>query len=232
MADRKSLTALAKQVGKEIAVARPGNGLTQAQYVLEADPATALDILDLLVVEGAKKRPNADLVSACLFMFGQGLEQLRFRMEAGHGDARSLIDTARAKLLAAAQGGKLDPQTLILILSEFETAKLDPGEDLRALMTGQLFGEEEALPEDGGFEKLQEFITAAAKGSKGDPFALHGQMAELGAAFPEDHRYAMATLLLRSGEPTAREASLGWLLDQSPHVRERVAADLTDAVAH
>ncbi|QQP93188.2 hypothetical protein IGS68_29090 (plasmid) [Skermanella sp. TT6] len=76
---------------------------------------------------------------------------------------------------------------------------------------------------------MAEFAADLAKSVKGDVFALHAHLAETGAAFPEDHRGAMAAMLLQSGEPVAREAAVGWLLDPSATVRVSVARSLVEA---
>ncbi len=60
----------------------------------------------------------------------------------------------------------------------------------------------------------------------GDPFALHAQMLEMAGALPADHRTTMGISLLRTGEASAREAVVGWLLDPSTEVRHAVASAL------
>ena len=44
-----------------------------------------------------------------------------------------------------------------------------------------------------------------------------------------EHRAVMATALLFSGEATVVEASVGWLLDPAPSVRQALASALQDA---
>ena len=46
---------------------------------------------------------------------------------------------------------------------------------------------------------------------------------------PGEHCAVMATALLFSGEATAVEASVGWLLDPAPSVRQALASALQDA---
>jgi hypothetical protein len=227
--ERNDLTKLAKLVAKDVAAGQPGDNSLAASRLLEASPEAALGLIELLLAEGRRKRPNQKLISACVFLFGQALEYLRYGVEAGHGEARSLVDAVSAKLLTAGRAGEMEPALLLLLLSEFATAKLEPGEELRTLMIELLEQNADQALAAADTGQMAEFAADLAKSVKGDVFALHAHLTETGAAFPEDHRGAMAALLLQSGEPAAREAAVGWLLDPSPDVRASVAGSLVEA---
>ncbi len=231
MADRKAIAGLAKLVAKDVAAGHPGDNALYASQSLEGQPDAALDLVELTLAEAAKKRPNQKLISAYTFLFGQTLETLRYRIEAGHGDARALADTVRGRLLAAGRNGEAEPTSLLLLLGEFGPAKLDPGDDLRELMTGLLSDSTEPLAGEPGAEQLTAYVADLVSAAQGNPFALFDQLQETGQAFPDDHRTGMAALLLHAGEPIAREAAVGWLMDPSPVVREHVARGLEQAAA-
>lgn len=229
MADRKAIAGLAKLVAKDVAAGHPGDNTLYASQSLEGQPDAALDLIELTLAEAAKKRPNQKLVSAYAFLFGQTLETLRYRIEAGHSDARALADAVRERLLAAGRNGEAKPTLLLLLLGEFGPAKLDPGDDLRDLVTSLLNHRAERMAGESNAEQLTAYVADVVNAAQGDPFALFVQMQEMGQAFPDDHRTAMAALLLHTGEPIAREAAVGWLMDPSPLVRERVARSLEQA---
>jgi hypothetical protein len=73
------------------------------------------------------------------------------------------------------------------------------------------------------------FVADLVKQADDDPFVLHSFLAESSEGMPGEHRAVMATALLFSGEATAVEASVGWLLDPAPSVRQALASALQDA---
>jgi hypothetical protein len=227
LVERNDLAKLVKLVAKGVAAGQPGDYSLAASRQLEATPEAALGLVELLLAEGRRKRRNQKLISACVFLFGQALEYLRYGIEAGHGEACAQVDAVCARVLAAGRTGDMEPALLLLLLSEFATAKLEPGEDLRALMIGLLEQNADQSAADAG--QMVEFAADLAKSVKGDVFALYAHLTETGAAFPEEHRGAMAAMLLQSSEPVAREAAVGWLLDPSPGVRASIADSLAEA---
>jgi hypothetical protein len=115
---------------------------------------------------------------------------------------------------------------------QFAEAKLDPGPELRQLVESLMDragAAEGAGGRSGDFGGLVEELVEAAEG---DPFAVHADMMQMTAAFPEDHRAAAGAALLRTGQPAAREAALGWLLDASGAVRNATASALEEAARH
>jgi hypothetical protein len=226
------LTVLARLVAKEAATSgRPGESAYLAARVLERRPEAALDLLDLIVAESRKKRPNGNLIMAYTYMFGQTLEYTRYGIEAGHGEAGALAERIRARLLVLAGGGDVEPELLLLAVSEFGNARLEPGDELRAVMTELVDRHAEDHFAETSMESMQDFVANLASVARGDAFGLHRHLTETGAAFPDDHRLAMAVLLLRSGEPVGGEAAIGWLLDPSSIVRARIAGELVEAAS-
>jgi hypothetical protein len=234
MTRRKTITTLAKRVAREIADGRPGDQSLSASQALQAEPDAALDLIELCLAEAARKRPSELLLSAYAFLLGRTLEALRYGIEAGHGGAAAVAEAVRHRLVAAGRGGEAEPPLLLLLLAAFGTAKLDPGPDLRALVSELL--EADPGPAAGGPEPgpidVAGYVGELVEAAGGSPFVLFAEMQETGEAFPDEHRAAMATMLLHAGEPVGREAAIGWLLDPSAAVRERVARELEEAAAH
>lgn len=229
MTDRAALIRLGKLVAEDVAAGRMSDRSRAAAHVLERDPGAVIDLVHLLAAEARRKRPSQKLVSAYAYLIEQMLEFLRFGIEGGHARAAEIAKDVRRELSALAEAGQIDPSVLLLILGAFSNAKLDPGDDLRRMMArlteGAAAGAGAGMVASDPDAHLQSLVEAAG----GDPFVLHAQMIETAEAFPEEHRAAMGAMLLRSTEPVAREAAIGWLLDGSAKVRNLTAAAIEQA---
>jgi len=232
MPDRTTLARLGKLVAADARTGQPGANSWAASQALEAHPEAILDLIEMLFTEGRKTRPNEKLVSAYVYMIGQALEFIRMAAENGQASAQELADAVRRTLLQAGTSGLVQPVLLVMILMEFANAKLDPGPDLQHLMANlfEQIGLEKGAGASGG--DFDSYLEDLAEEVGGDPFALHAQMLEMAAALPADHRATMGISLLRTGEASAREASVGWLLDPSAEVRHAVASALAHAARH
>src|SRR3954471_12662850 len=143
-----------------------------------------------------------------------------------------LADAVRLTLLQAGASGLVQPVLRVIVLSEFANPNCDPGAELQhhiANLFEQIGSERGAGASEGDFDSYLEDL---AEEVGGDPFALHAQMLEMPAALPADHRTTMGISLLRTGEASAREAVVGWLLDPSAEVRHAVASAIEQAAPH
>ena len=138
MPARTTLARLGKLVAADVRTGRAGANSWAASQALQADPEAVLDLIEMLLVEGRKTRPNEKLVSAYVYMIGQALEFIRMAAENGQASAQGLADAARRTLLQAGTSGLVQPVLLVMILMEFSNAKLDPGADLQHLMANLL----------------------------------------------------------------------------------------------
>src|SRR3954466_13102482 len=232
MPDRTTLARLGKLVAADIRAGRPGANSWAASQALQADPEAVLDLIEMLLAEGRKTRPNEKLVSAYVYMIGQALEFIRIAQENGQASAQELADAVRLTLLQAGTSGLVQPVLLVMVLMEFANAKLDPGAELQHLMATlfeQIGSERGAGASGGDFDSYLEDLAAEVGG---DPCALHSQMLEMAAALPADHRTTMGISLLQTGESSAREAVVGWLLDPSAEVRQAVASAIEQSAPH
>jgi hypothetical protein len=232
MPDRTTLARLGKLVAADVTTGQLGANSWAASQILESHPEAVLDLIEMLLIEGRKTRPNEKLVSAYVYMIGQGLEFIRMALENGQASAQELVDAVRRTLLQAGTSGLVQPVLLVMILMEFSNAKLDPGAELQGLMANlfEQIGLEEGAGESGG--DFDSYLEDLAEQVGGDPFALHAQMLEMAGALPADHRTTMGMSLLRTGEASAREAAVGWLLDPSAEVRHAVASAIEQSAPH
>jgi len=194
---------------------------------LAAHPQSILELLDLTAKESGKKKANDVLIEAFAFMIGQALDTLRFAVERNFPEAIETVAATRAKVLALARDGKLEPGTLLLMLRQFVTAKLDLGEELQAVMATLTEHQSVASP---GKTDIDRFLADLAEKHNGDVFAFQAHLAEDASAFPESRRAGIAAAVLATPNPAVREAAIGWLLDNGPASR-RDAANLLEQAA-
>ena len=99
MPDRTTLARLGKLVAADARTGQPGANSWAASQALQADPEAVLDLIEMLLAEGRKTRPNEKLVSAYVYMIGQALEVIRIALENGQASAQELADAVRRTLL-------------------------------------------------------------------------------------------------------------------------------------
>lgn len=219
------LTQLGKLAAKEFVANTYGSASQEAAEYMDDEPAAVLDVIDLIVAESRKKKPNENLVSAYAFMLGHGLDGVRMQIEGGLGAGERIKAAAVDKLLRLGRGGTVDPAVLMVILSQFSGAKLDMGDDLRAMLADCIQDMpppgEHGVNRDG--REVERHFAEVVTAAKGDLFILQQQMVERADVFPPDSRASMALAMLQSDQPLIREASIGWLLDRNSLVRTSVA---------
>ncbi|MEI9985292.1 MAG: hypothetical protein WDN69_20110 [Aliidongia sp.] len=194
---------------------------------LAETPGAVTSLIELIGAEARKKRPNNDLANAFGFMLSQALDVLRFGIERGYSNSIEVVAEARTRVAALANAGEIDPGTTMLILRIFAGAKLDPGEELQALMGAAM--ERAPSPVSAGKTDTDRMLAGMVKDCGGDIFAFHALLAEQAAAFPEKGRAGIAAALLEASEPTLRGAALGWLLQPAATTRRDTAALLLQA---
>ncbi len=208
------------------------SGLQTVGLALSNNPEAVLMVFDLLLAEVSKKRPNEDLCEAFIFMIGEALNEARMALEANSTPTAShLVAEVRAALLKAAVGDRLPPELVMAVAQQFVAAKLDLGDDLRAaisLISERIASQDAQIaPED-----IAEQYAALAEAFSHDPFLIHGHLADQLAAFPDEQRIAVVSSFVTSEVGSMREAALGWLLDPSPILVQRLAQEITASAKH
>ncbi len=228
---RAGLLQLAKLVVGDLRRGQMSSGLRTVGPALAESPDALLAVLDLLLAEVGKKRPNDSLCDAFLFMIGQVLAEARMALEGdAHGPTAELIAEVRQRLATAAETGRLPPEVMMALAQLFAAAKLDLGDDLRAL-TVTLSEQAAAHSPPLGPEDIAAHYAAMAEALDHDPFLIHAQLCEQLAAFPDEQRAVIVGSLITSTVPAMREAALGCLLDPSRAVNRQVAQGLTATAA-
>ncbi len=230
-ATNTELTRLARLVRKDLAVGRLSKNAQQAVEVLAGYENAALELLDLTLKEDARDKSDDSLINAYGFLFSQALENLRYDIEEGYRSASERAESVRKRLVSA-RATPADPATLLLLVQCFGAAKLDLGGELASIVAAlnKDVGKADSTESSGAnledlLGSLSEVLAQAGK----DPFDLFSFMAESSSGVPEEFRSVMATAFLFSGQETAVEASIGWLLDPAKEVRRSVANALSDA---
>lgn len=229
MMPRTALTQLGKMVARDLTEGQMSGGLQTIGEALASVPHSIVEILDLMAAEARKKKPNHALIEAYGFMTGQALEILRYGVEQNASEAVQAVSAARTKLATLAQRGEITPDTLLLALRQFVSAKLELGDELRAATPG-LFEHEQAAAAPAKLD-IDRMLADMAKDSGGDVFGLQSELAERTSIFPEDRRVGIVAALLSATDPFPREAAIGWLLDQGAATRRDTASLLQQAAA-
>lgn len=215
MTPRGAILQLAKMVGQDMARGAPSRGAFAAGPMLAQTGATP-DLVACLVAEATKKRPTARTVEACCFLLEGALTDLRIAGNGGNSAARAHLAEACQAVEAALKATRLPSNVLMLIARAFVQAGLEPGPALKAATLAGMDadlppGVMPARPGD-----LADQLTPIAEALGHVPFAIHAEIAATGAAFPAEHRAAMAAEFANSTIPAVRDAALGFLLDADP----------------
>lgn len=219
------LRSRARRIVSELNLARPSEIIDEARTFMEENPEAVLDLIDLVQQEGNRTKPNDHMIQAYGFLFGSGLEFLRYRTEGGYEWARNMVDLARQKLLAMGKEERLPVSMLIHLVNCFVEARLDPGEELTEVL-GDLAIEassEEAPPSPADIDDMFEAMAAHANG---DPFELHAILTQTSQGLPAALRSGMATRILVAPHQILREAGILYLLDPAPEVRRAMCREI------
>lgn len=215
MTPRGAILQLAKMVGQDIARGAASPGALAAGPMLAQAGATP-DLVACLIAEAGKKRPTERIVEACGFLLESALNDLRIAGNGGDTAARAGLAQACQAVEAAVADHRLAPKVLMLIARAFAQAGLEPGAALKRATVEAMEARatDDPPPPRRGDPAAALAPLAAALGH--DPFAVHAEIAASGAAFPPEHRAAMAAELAASSIEAVQEAALGFLLDADP----------------
>ncbi|MCA3358179.1 MAG: hypothetical protein ING02_09270 [Roseomonas sp.] len=174
------------------------------------------DIVACLISEAIKKRRAGGIIDACCYLLQAGLSELRIAGNGGSTDARARLAEVTQAVERAVSAPNLAPQVSVMIALAFAQAGLQPPQ---ALQDAMIAGLEAGLIDESGTAvdtSLLEHLVPLAEGLGHDSFAIHAELSATGAAFPADHRAAMAAELATSSTASLRDAALGFLLDPDP----------------
>jgi len=215
MTPRGAILQLAKMVSQDMGRGAASPGALAAGPMLAQAGATP-DLVACLIAEASKNRPADRIVEACCFLLEGALGDLRIAGNGGDTAARAGLAEACQAIETAVTSHRLAPKVLMLIARAFAQAGLEPG---AALKQATLAAMEAGVTHDSAPPGRGDLAAAFAPlaGALGhDPFAIHAEIAASGAAFPPEHRAAMAAELAGSEIDAVREAALGFLLDADP----------------
>jgi len=209
MTPRTAIARIARAIGEELECGPgPSEGAWAAGEMLAETGATA-EIAACLLAEARRKHPNDRLIHGCAFLLERALDVLRLRANGGNTDAGRAIAAVRADIAAALAKQGAAPGTLMLLARAFAQAELDPGEALQQAVLNAVEARSGAMPPEPEQTNPGNELEAIAA-ALGDPFAIYAELAATGAAFPPEHRAAMAAALAMSDNAAVREAALGF----------------------
>lgn len=232
MTDRsKELTRVAKAVAADMAAERLSAATQRAMRDLDEEHGHLFDLVDVMAKEGKKKRPSDKLVGGYAFLLAHGLEMLRYGVDREDSAAITLAARLRLHLVEAGETGRMTPPILLLVLHQFAAAKLEIGDDLRNLMQTLMENDHDARAAVEGGAGANHFERMAEQFG-GDPFAIHAYLDETVEAMPEDGRASLVMTTFADKTLAMREAAIGFLLNASAEVREKLIELLVLAAPH
>lgn len=219
---RSAVAQMVKMVASELSNGRPGDTAQMALESIGRSPELAIELLSAVLHEAAKKRPDDAVFSAGSYLLGHALEQVRYAVDRESPDGIALAETLRRTLLNAGADGRISAPVLLQVLHSFASAKLEMGDDLRALMQHMIEcdGETRELVEEGDWD---EHLAGAVTAFDGDAFAIYGFLEETATAMPEEMRAVFVTAMYAMDTPVVREAAVGFLCSPWPSIRVGLA---------
>jgi hypothetical protein len=216
MTPRTAIAQIAKTIGQELQKdAGPSESAWAAGPML-AEAGATKEIAACLLAEGRRKRPSDRLINGCSFMLERALDTLRLRKNGGDVGAGRAIEEVREAIEQALVEGGAAPEVLMMIARAFAQAELDPGEALQEAVVSAMEAQAAAAPPELGSENIGDYFEDIATTLGNDPFAIYAEIATTAAAFPAEHRAAMARALAMSNNAAVREAVLGFACMADP----------------
>jgi hypothetical protein len=194
-----------------------------------AEAGATSDIAAHLLAEARRKRPSHRVIEGCAFLLERALDSLRLRRNGGDVGAGREIDEVRGAIEQAVAEGGTAPDVLMTIARAFAQAELEPGEALQDAVVDALEAQASAVPAELTPGDLGEQLNDVAAALGNDPFALYTEFAATAAAFPPEHRAAMATALALSSNAAVREAALGFVCSPEPEAGAAVLEALAQS---
>lgn len=240
---KASLIAIANAISTDLKRSRQIPPPDMIERLLQSLPGVELILVDLLISEGQKAKPRAQILEVLAEMLFVAVETLRRRIDGRHAEAIATLGKINDLLRARANSRQMRLNEFAQIGQCFARAKLDPGEDIRELAT--LLAPPDApaaskarrkrggdASEDVTPEMILGHMAAVAHSFGDDPFATFAQIDEMVSAFPQDAKAMFCGVLATAAQVAVGEAALGFLLDRSETVWQAVLVGLATALAN
>ena len=242
MEPHDAIASLAKMISREF---KGRDGLPPAELfeeLLGNFPDAEIHVMEALIAETQKAKPQAKVSEVLTEMLFSLSDVLRRQIDARKAAAKATFAAMCDVLRRHATAGTLPYNAFIAINQCFARAKLDPGEDIRAL-SQPLVEQPASLPaksrrtrhpgpeEAFDPQQLIDTFAALAKDLGDDPFLTFSQADEMLSAMPEEAKAMLCEMVAASGEGAVGEASIGFLLDRSDMVARAAMAGITQSLS-
>src|SRR3712207_2621400 len=198
MTSRTAIAQIARRIGQELQSGAAPSESAWAAGAMLAEAGATKDIPACLLAEARRRRPSGRLIDGCAFLLERALDTLRLRRNGGDvGAGRAIEEVRRGIEQALAERGAA-PEVLLMTARAFAQAELDPGGALQEAVGSAMEVRAAAMPAGQEAEDIGDQFDDIAASLDNDPFAIHAEFAATGAAFPAEHRAAMATALAMS----------------------------------
>lgn len=225
MSSKSPLKDLAKVVASEMKSGTPGAGLQLAVSVIDRMPDASLELMDNILSESKKKKPNRGLIDGMTLMLGHSLETLRFSVERQHPEALAQAEAIQRRMITMLETEDGDASYFMAILSQFSVAKLEICDELRKVVGRKL---ETEASKNGDIGALEDHLRQIVDVSNNE-FDLFSHLNDFSASLPYEQRAQFAAASFALNIEPVREAAMGWLFDRVREVRAAVVATIHQA---
>lgn len=216
MTPRTAIAQIAKTIGRELQTGGRPSESAWATGPMLADAGATKEIAACLFAEARRKRPSDRVIHGCAFMLERALDTLRLRTNGGDVGARRAIEEVRKGIEQTLVEDGVTLEALIMIARAFAQAELDPGEALQEAVGSAMEAQSAAVPPGQEPADIGDQFDDLPASFGDEPFTIYATLAATGAAFPAQHRAAMAGALAMSNRAAVREAVLGFACDADP----------------
>jgi len=179
-----------------------------------AEAGATIEIIERLLAEAQRKRPNDRMIQAYAFILEGALETLRLQANGGDVSAEHEIAEVHNRVDHALGQSDFAPEMLMLLARAFARAELDPGGSLQEAMVNAMEARSDLRPTAPSAEEISDHFAELAAALDNDPFAIYAELASTAAAFPAEHQASMAGALTGSNNEAVR--GLPWASPSRP----------------
>ena len=184
-------------------------------------------VLEYLAELATEDPIDHDFVDHCRTVFEAGLLDLAAAAKSGDVTATARLAEIGDATNRIAASSQLPIGLVFEFLGLFARAGVEVPGEWAAQAERSLEEPLQSATPDGTLPDPNKVLEDLAELAEGDPFDLHEGLNRALAAFPHEHRSAVAGDLAGSGNAVAQAAAIGFLLDPDPRLGQAVLSKLT-----
>ena len=231
-ADLARVERMASHLSKRFADEKAPDLTDDDRDWIERTPASLWALLDGIIDAAAAEPLDDDLVAAWGFLLSHQLELVRYRSERGYAWADAMLDAYQDRIIAYAQEGETDGDTLFLLVAALNHAKVPVRPEVgQALMDGEGDSPAASMANAEALNTMLRPMIDEFAEQLDTPFEVIESLDEATGIAPPQVRAFLPHELALSPHAVLRESVPLMLLDASSEVRRAAAAALEQVAA-